>query len=131
MDETWVREWYDRYLTTFARWATRESDDGAELLACYAVPLLVTTHAMVRSLSTAEDVSALLEQQVQEARAAGYHHSDVIDFAVTTLSATTSLLRVGLMRVDGDGGEIERLTATYLLIDDGAGLQAAALLLHG
>jgi hypothetical protein len=63
-------------------------------------------------------------------RAADYDHSEVLDFEVTVLNATSALYRGSFSRQRSDGGEISRLTATYLVTDGPVGRRISALAVH-
>jgi hypothetical protein len=63
-------------------------------------------------------------------RAAGYDHSGVLNSKVTVLNATSALYRGTFSRQRRDGGEIGRLTATYLVTDGSVGRRIAALAVH-
>lgn len=54
-------------------------------------------------------------------RAAGFGSNEVLDSEVTVLNATSALNRARIARRRRDGGEISRLTATYLVTDGPAG----------
>lgn len=129
MDETDARQWFGDYLDTFAACARGEKNDS-EMLAFYAVPLLLTTDSGVVALVTPDAVDAASQQQIDGVRAAGYDHSEVLDWQFTTLNATSALVRGTFSRRRADGAEIAKLTATYLLTEGEDGRRLSALVLH-
>jgi hypothetical protein len=69
------------------------------------------------SLRLVAEASATPLQQVDGMRAAAYDRSEFIDFEITVLNSTSALCRGTFARQRSDGGEIGRLTATYLVTD--------------
>ena len=129
VDSNDVSRWFGAYLDAFAA-CGRGERDTASLLACYGVPLLLTTDDGCVALTSDDQVVAAVSQQVEGMRAAGYDHSEVLDFEVTVLNATSALYRGTFSRQRRDGGEIGRLTATYLVTDVPVGRRIAALAVH-
>ena len=129
MDDSDVSRWFGEYLDAFAA-CGRGERDTASLLAYYGVPLLLTTDDGCLALTSDDQVVAAVEQQVAGMRAAGYDHSEILHFEVTVLNATSALYRGTFSRQRRDGGEIGRLTATYLVTDGPVGRRMAALAVH-
>jgi hypothetical protein len=126
VDRSDVTQWFGEYLETFA--ACGRGQRAAEsLLAYYGVPLLLTTDEGSFALTSDDQVVAAARQQVDGMRSADYDHSEVIDFEVTVLNATSALYRGSFSRQRNDGGEISRLTATYLVTDGPVGRRISAL----
>jgi len=63
-------------------------------------------------------------------RAAGYDHSEVLDFELTVLNSASALYRGVFSRQRSDGSEISRLTATYLVTDGPVGRRISVLAVH-
>jgi len=124
-----VSRWFGGYLDAFAACGRGERDTAA-LLAYYGVPLLLTTDGGFFALTSDDQVVAAVQQQVDGMRAAGYHHSEILDSEVAVLNATSALYRGTFSRQTSDGGEIGRLTATYLVTDGAAGRRIAVLAVH-
>jgi uncharacterized NTF2-like protein DUF6841 len=124
-----VHRWFGEYLDAFAACGRGESAT-VFLLTYYGVPLLVTTDEGFFAVTDDEQVVAVLQQQVDGMRAAGYHHSQILGSEVTVLNSTSALYRGTLSRQRSDGGEISRLTATYLVTDGPPGRRISALLVH-
>lgn len=124
-----MSRWFAEYLDAFAACGRGESDTGA-LLAYYGVPLLVTTDKGFFALTSGDQVVAAVQQQVDEMRAAGYSGSQVLGSEVTVLNSTSALYRGTFSRRSSDGGEISRLTATYLVTGGGAGRRISVLAVH-
>ena len=130
MDNSDVSRWFGKYLDAFAA-CGRGEREPASLLAYYGVPLLLTTDDGCVALTSDNQVVAAVSQQVEGMRAAGYDHSEVLDSQVTVLNAASALYRGTFSRQRRDGGEIGRLTATYLVTDGPVGRRIAVLAVHG
>ena len=108
----------------------RGEREARSLLAYYGVPLLTATDQGSIALTTEAQVLATGQQQIDGMRAAAYDHTDVVNREVTVLNATSALYRGQFSRRRADGGEINRLTLTYLVTDGSAGRRISALILH-
>jgi hypothetical protein len=129
VDTNDVSQWFGEYLGAFAA-CGRGERDTASLLRYYGVPLLVTTDAGFSPLTRDEEVVATLQRQIDGMRADGYGHSEVLGSEVVVLNSTSALYRGTFSRQGSDGGEIGRLTATYLVTDGAAGRRISALAVH-
>jgi len=63
-------------------------------------------------------------------RAVGYHRSEILGSDGTVLNSTSTPYRGTFSRQRSDGGEISRLTATYLVTDGVAGRRISLLPVH-
>lgn len=63
-------------------------------------------------------------------RAASYDHSEILSSDLTVLNFTSALYRQTFSRHRGDGSEISRQTATYLVTDGPIGCRISALAIH-
>ena len=124
-----VSRWFGEYLDAFAA-CGRGERDTASLLAYYGVPLLLTTDDGLLVLTSDDQVVAVVQRQVDGMRAADYDRSEILDFEVTVLNATSALYRGSFSRQRSDGGEIGRLTATYLVTEGPVGRRISALAVH-
>jgi hypothetical protein len=124
-----VSQWFGEYLDVFAACGRGESDTAA-LLGYYGVPLLITTDGGFFALTDGDQVVAVMQQQVDEMREAGYGRSEILDSQVTVLNATSALYRGTFSRQRSDGSEISRLTATYLVTDGPSGRRISVLAVH-
>jgi hypothetical protein len=129
VDDNDVSQWFGEYLNAFAACGRGESDT-ASLLAYYGVPLLLTTDGGFFALTSDDQVVAAVQQQVDGMRAAGYGRSEILGSQVTVLNSTSALYRGTFSRQRSDGGEISRLTATYLVTDGPTGRRISALAVH-
>ena len=129
VDSRDVSRWFGEYLDAFAACGRGESDTGS-LLGYYGVPLLLTTDDGFFALTSDDQVIAALQHQVDVMRAAAYGRSEVLDSKVTVLNSTTALYRGTFSRQRSDGGEISRLTLTYLVTDGAAGRRISVLAVH-
>ncbi len=129
VDGSEVSRWFAEYLDAFASCGRGEAET-ASLLAYYGVPLLLTTDDGVFALTSDEQVVAAVQRQVDGMRAAGYARSEILGSEVTVLNARSALYRGTFSRRRGDGGEIGRLTATYLVTAGAAGRRISVLAVH-
>ena len=113
VDSSDVSGWFGEYLDAFAA-CGRGEKDTALLLDYYGVPLLLTTDGGFFALTSGDQVVAAVQQQVDPMRAAAYDRSEVLDSEVFVLNSTSALYRGTFSRQRSDGGEISRLSATYL-----------------
>jgi hypothetical protein len=130
MDSSPVHDWFVAYLETFAAFGRGDRTDIEGLLEFYDVPLLLTTDRGALVLDSEDGVARALEQQIGGMRAAGYDRSHVLESRVESLNAVSELYRGHFSRRRGDGREIGRVRATYLITDRGAGRRIAALVVH-
>ena len=129
MNDNDVRQWFGEYLHAFAACGRGESGT-ASLLAYYGVPLLLTTEDGFSPLTSDDQVVAAMQQQVEGMRAAGYSHSEVHGSEVTVLNSRSALYRGTYSWHRSDGGEIRRVTLTYLVTDGPAGRRISVLAVH-
>jgi hypothetical protein len=80
------------------------------------------------ALTSDDQVVAAVQEQVDGMRAAGYHRSEILGSEVTALNSTSALYRGTFSRHGSDGGEISRLTATYLVTDGAPGRRRISVL---
>jgi hypothetical protein len=114
VDSNDVGQWFAEYLDAFAA-CGRGERETASLLAYYGVPLLVTDDAGLAVLASAQDVVAVLQQQVDGMRAAGYDRTETAGAEITVLNSASALYHGTFSRQSRDGSEISRPTLTYLI----------------
>ena len=124
-----MSQWFGEYLDAFAA-CGRGERDAASLLAYYGVPLLVTTDEGFFALTSDAQVVAVMQQQVDGMRAAGYGRSEALRSEVTVVNSTSALYRGTYSWQQSGGAEIRRVTLTYLVTDGPAGRRISALLVH-
>ena len=129
MDADALRSWFDEYLDTLSA-CGRGDREAAALLGYWGVPLWLTMGDACLALSSAEEVTTVAQQQMDALRAAGYHHSDLLTFDADVLNGASALCRADIVRVDGEGGELGRLTATYFVVAGPDGYRAPAWAVH-
>jgi hypothetical protein len=129
VDSADVSRWFGEYLDAFAA-CGRGERETASLLAYYGVPLLVTTDGGSFALTSDEQVVATLQPQIDGVRAAGYERTEILGPEVTVLNATSALYRATLSRQRGDGGEVGRVVASYLVTDGSVGRRISVLAVH-
>jgi hypothetical protein len=129
VDSSDVSRWFGEYLDAFAA-CGRGEKDTALLLAYYGVPLLLTTDGGFFALTSDDQVVAAVRQQVDGMRASGYARTKILGSEVTVLNSASAIYRGTFSRRRSDGGEIGRLTATYLVTDGAAGRRISVLAVH-
>jgi hypothetical protein len=129
VDSDDVSRWFGEYLDAYAACGRGERDTD-ELLAYYGVPLLVTTDEGFFALTSDDQVLAVMRQQIDGMRAAGYGRSEPLGSEVTVLNSTSALYRGTYSWQQSDGAEIRRVTLTYLVTGGPAGRRISALLVH-
>jgi len=129
VDSSDVSRWFGAYLDAFAACGRGETETGA-LLEYYGVPLLLTTDGGFAALTSGDQVVAALLQQVEGMRAAGYARTEILGSEVTVVNSASALYRGTFSRQRSDGGEIGRLTATYLVTDGAVGRRISVLAVH-
>lgn len=72
-------------------------------------------------------VVAGVQPQIDGMRAAGYSRTEILDSEVTVLNAASAIFRGTFSRLRSDGGEIGRLTATYLVTESAVGRRISVL----
>jgi hypothetical protein len=130
MREGDLTRWFQGYLDAFAALGRGVTDDTAALLRYYNVPLLLTSDDGCFPLTSEEQVVVAAQQQVDGMRATDYDHSEVLDFAVEVLNASSALYRGAFSRRRSDGSEITSLAVTYLIADGPIGRRISALAVH-
>ena len=129
VDSSDVSQWFGEYLDVFAACGRGERATAA-LLGYYGVPLLITTDDGYFALTSEEQVVATLQQQVDGMVTASYARTEIVASDVTVFNATSALYRGTFSRQRSDGGEINRLTASYLVTDGAAGRRISVLAVH-
>jgi hypothetical protein len=122
-----VLAWFEDYLCAYAACCRGDSDDVAQLLEFYGVPLLLTTDATVLALTDEDQVVGGVGPQVQRLRAAGYDRTETLDSETTVLNATTALHRAFVSWLRADGSEIARMRLTYVITHGVNGRRISAL----
>jgi hypothetical protein len=129
VDSSDVSRWFGEYLDAFAA-GGRGEKDTATLLGYYGVPLLLTTDGGFFALTSENQVVQAVQQQVEGMRAAGYQRTETLGAEVSVLNSMSALYQGTFSRQRGGGGEIGRLTATYLVTDGPAGPRISVLAVH-
>lgn len=129
VDGSDVTRWFGEYLDAFAACGRGEAGT-ASLLAYYGVPLLLTTDGGFFTLASADQVVAAVQPQLDGMRAAGYDRTEILASEVTAVNATSALYRGTFAYHRSDGGEIRRLTVTYLVTDGAASHRISVLAVH-
>ncbi|HWD06359.1 MAG TPA: hypothetical protein VG674_28350 [Amycolatopsis sp.] len=128
MKKTDLGQWIAEFLDAFAA-CGRGEREAASLLSYYGVPLLLTTDDGYSAL-TGEDEVVALAKQLLDGAGADYDHSEVLESEGTVLNSTSALYRAAYSRQRRDGGEINRLTVTYLVTEGLVGRRISALAVH-
>jgi len=124
-----VSRWFDEYLEAFASCGRGESET-ASLLAYYGVPLLLTTDDRFLVLASGDQIIAAVQGQIDGMRAAGFARTEVLSAETSVVNSKSALLRETFIYRRNDGGEIRRLTATYLVTVGASGRRISVLAVH-
>lgn len=124
-----MEQLFGRYHDAFAA-CGRGERDTTSLLDYFGVPLLIATEDRFLALTSADQVKAGLQRQIDAIRAADYDHSEILNSETTVLNATSALHRLTFSRQSTDGCEIGQLTVTYLVTDGRAGRRISAAAIH-
>jgi hypothetical protein len=124
-----VSRWFDEYLEAFASCGRGESET-ASLLAYYGVPLLLTTDDRFLVLASGDQIIAAVQGQIDGMRAAGFARTEVLSAETSVVNSKSALLRETFVYRRNDGGEIRRLTATYLVTVGASGRRISVLAVH-
>ncbi|MDP3713863.1 MAG: hypothetical protein Q8R60_15410 [Mycobacteriales bacterium] len=124
-----VAAWFHEYLSAFAACGRGERSPSS-VLSYYDTPLLMSTDAALESLTGPDEVLAMVEQQVEAMRAAGYDHSEVLDAQTKIVNAGTAVHYSRFSRRRADGSELSKLAVTYLISRHPTGRRISALLIH-
>ncbi|BBY92609.1 hypothetical protein MGALJ_22780 [Mycobacterium gallinarum] len=129
VDAKTVSHFLAEYFEAFAA-CVRGEREIATLLACYAVPLIITSDDGVTGLTTDSEVATVIQGQVDGLRALRYSGTRLLQSEVIGLNATSALFRASLSRYDDQGDEIDCPTITYVItnIDDGLRISMLAAL---
>jgi hypothetical protein len=129
VDASDVSQWFDEYLEAFAACGRGERDTRS-LLAYYGDPLVLTTDDGFFALTGEDQVVAAVAPQIDRMRAADFSRSEILESEVTVVNGTSALYRGTISRRRGDGAELGRLAATYLVTDGPAGRRITVLAVH-
>jgi hypothetical protein len=129
VDDSEVSRWFDEYLEAFASCGRGESET-ASLLAYYGVPLLLTTDDRFLVLASGDQIIAAVQGQIDGMRAAGFARTEVLSAETSVVNSKSALLRETFVYRRNDGGEIRRLTATYLVTVGASGRRISVLAVH-
>jgi hypothetical protein len=129
VDSGEVSGWCGDYLEAFASCGRGESETSS-LLAYYGVPLLLTTDDGFFALTSSDEIVTAVQGQLDGMRAAGYARSEVLGSEVIALNSTSALYRGTFSYRKDDGGEIRRLSATYLVTHGAVGHRISVLAVH-
>ena len=116
-----VRDWFAGYLDAFTSLARGARTDSEALLAFYGVPLVMLSEERCSALMDRSAVIGAVQTLVAGLRRVDYAGSIVHRLDVRPLNARAAIINGIFSRYDREGGELERLGATYLVAktDDG------------
>jgi hypothetical protein len=111
-----VLGWFQEYLDTFAGAAHDYPDGLDQMLKFYGVPLVVCRDDGATVLATDEEVLSFARSLVEGLCLDGYSHSEPLEPEVIAVNNSTALYRSEFSRRHIDGSEIERMGATYFIL---------------
>ncbi len=129
MDPSTVDRWFSEYLEDFGAVARGERAVDV-LLERYAVPLLITVEDSVVQMATAQDVTRVVEAQLDKLRSESFATSVQVSGETTVLNAASAIRREVLSRRRRDSSEVDRVEMTYLITDSGQGTQIVVMAVH-
>lgn len=99
-------------------------------LALFSVPRMVISKGVVFSSSSDEDTRNVMMPVFDSLRRRGFSHTRLDKCQIKLLSDTTAVASTVWTRLDGDGGVIETLGATYTLVLSGDTWKVAVVASH-
>jgi hypothetical protein len=130
VDDAEVRSWFAGYLDLFAAVGRGEREVDS-LLAFYGVPLLYSGNEGYVALTSADDVRAAAQKEVDGMRAGRYDHSELLAAEVAPVNASSALFEGRFSRRRADASEINQLAVMYLITEGRAGRRISVLAVHG
>ena len=124
-----LHEWLQDYLDTFAAAATDPIEGPKRLLEFYFVPLIVATSVGLRTFTTHEQVLGYARGLIA-GRHPDYAHSETLNSELIRVNDSTVVWRAEFSRRARDGHEIERLGATYFIVNGEFGPRICAIGAH-
>lgn len=104
-----VEAFYADYLRAF------HTLDAQSVVPFYAPPCLFVGDSGTILMRDEAEIEAFFTNVINELKPKNYHHSEIHDLQVETLSPQLALVRGLAIRYTTDGGELERLRAVYTL----------------
>ena len=104
-----IEAFYADYLRAF------HTLDARSVVSFYAPPCLFIGDTGTVLMLDGAEIEAFFTNVIDDLKLKNYHHSEIQEMRVETLSAQLALVRGLAVRYTTDGGELERLRAVYTL----------------
>jgi hypothetical protein len=115
-----LSSYFDAYIQTFYH-CVDGSEDHRAMLLFYHVPFSFTSNRGFSWLSSEQDVLLFIGNMVDRLRAAGYSSTETLLREFQLLNRFSAQCTYSFLRRRKDGGELERMTVRYLLVDTSQG----------
>ena len=96
----------------------------------YNVPLTMISDGRVAVVDDRSKIISIFNATMADLAGKGFDHSRVDNCAVHPLTDNTALISATFSRLKSDGSILERLGATYTVINDGDNYKIATLIAH-
>ncbi len=96
----------------------------------FNVPVTMISGGRANTLSTEEQLTNSLQIVMNGLVTQGFDHSEIDEVHIHPLSAKTALLSAIFSRLKTDGSLLQKIGATYTVIDSGEGYKIATLVAH-
>lgn len=126
MDTAGVDGWFAAYLEDFAAVA-RGQREVQRLLQWYSVPLVITVDEGTMQMTTADDVLAVVGNQVDQLKVEGFIGSVEVHGETTLLNGSSAMRHEGLVRRRADGTDIDDVEMTYVIVAIAGGFRIALM----
>ncbi|GAA2281713.1 hypothetical protein GCM10010430_79630 [Kitasatospora cystarginea] len=121
-----AKQWFERYATTFIELAGSGATDATPLLEYFAVPLTMTTSTAHLTVTTTEQLTAALGQEILALCEADYGSSQALDQMIRVLNDRSALIEVTWARYTRAGSEFQRTRVLYLVARTAEGWRITA-----
>lgn len=119
-----LEDFLTRYCESFRK------GNAAVAAAFYHEPAVMIFADRMMVLDTRADITRTLDRILTELIERGFSHSVVDVVHVIPLTAGTALISATFSRLRGDGGVLERLGATYTVIEADGDCKIACIVAH-
>lgn len=98
--------------------------------AYYRLPVTMIFGENIQVLDTRDKVLKALNAVMDGLVEKGFDHTEVDEYHCHRLNDTTSILSAAFSRLKTDGSLLEKLGASYTVVNDGAGYKISYLIAH-
>jgi hypothetical protein len=123
-DEKEILEAYKSYVRAF------QAFDPLAVLPFYHVPCMRISSKGVSMMNDSEEIKSHFTHILKDLKTRNYARSEISDLYIKTLNERIALLSMRAARYRADGGELERVGASYTLCKKGTSWKIAAIMIH-